>query len=381
MPTGRHRAARPVVETFTVDAVIHAAKAESFTREDAARVLAVFKDRGFVTKVTMKDEPAAELALAFLRRAWTEDGPYVAERRAYGHVLTRRHIREMAAIVERYWAAPLAGLTLADLTRARIKVILVGLSESGLAAATVNKAFACLATPLGWAARNDLIPEDPSEGIPTFTAPARKKGILTGEELSSLVGLAWPDSRARAAFLVAATTGMRLGEIMALQGRDIGEDRLFIRHSWNDDDRLKCPKNGEEREAPLLPEVRAALLALLAENPHGTGADTFVIFGAQADRPLDGQAVSRYFNLALEAIGISDKARQGRGLSFHSLRHGYAKAMADRLDTARAMKATGHLSAAMLAHYADHRSAEDLAAVAGAQADAFGKVLSFRKGA
>jgi integrase len=168
---------------------------------------------------------------------------------------------------------------------------------------------------------------------------------------------------------------------MALQLRDTAEDRLHIRHSWNDDDRLKTPKNGEEQEAPLLPAVRLALLGLLKDNPHGTNPETFLFYGAQSDRPLDGQAVSRYFNIALDAVGIDEKKRRERGISFHSLRHGYAKKMSDRLSTERAMKATGHLSKAMLEHYSDHRSEEDLAAVAAASVDAFGKILMFKRGA
>jgi len=337
--------------------------------------------RGFIDRATLKGGPSSELVVDFLRRSWAEDGPYVLERKAYGHDLGKRHIRESLAIIDRYFVSAFPGIRLGDLKRADIKAALVHLSESDLSAGTVNKAFAALSAPLGWAFRNDIIAEDPSEGVPRFAAPSAKKGILDDEELAALFGLAWPDTRARVAFMVAATTGARLGEVMALQARDIGEDRLFIRHSWNDDDRLKSPKNGEEREAPLLAEVRAELLALLATNPHGASAETFPFYGAEAARPLDGQAVSRAFNEALASIGIDEKARRARGLSFHSLRHGYAKKMSDRLSTERAMKATGHLSREMLTRYADHRSEEDMKAVAAASADAFGTVLAFKKGA
>ena len=91
--------------------------------------------------------------------------------------------------------------------------------------------------------------------------------------------------------------------------------------------------------------------------------------------------MSRAFNEALAAIGIDEEARRARGLSFHSLRHGYAKKMSDRLSTERAMKATGHLSKAMLEHYADHRNEADMDAVAAASADAFGTVLAFKRAA
>lgn len=395
VPSGRGHKPRPVVEAFTLDAMLAAMRADTFGRDDAARVLVVLKDRGFIDHSTLKGGPSAELVVDFLRRSWTENGPYVLERRAYGHSLTKRHIRESSAIIERYWAEPFAGVRLGDLKRNDIKAALVRLSESGLSAGTVNKAFGSLSAPLGWAFRNDIIAEDPSEGVPRFSALGTKKGILEDEELAALLKMEWTDARAKTAFMVAATTGMRRGEVTALQARDIGEDRLFVRHSWNDDDRLKSPKNGEERESALLPEVRRALLDLLATNPHGASGEAFVFYGAYPDRPLDGQVVSRAFDEALVRFSLGekyeaakdeekDKARaawKARGLSFHSLRHGYAKRMADRLDVEQAMKATGHLSRAMLEHYADHKTKEDFAAVAAASADAFGTVLAFRKGA
>lgn len=96
---------------------------------------------------------------------------------------------------------------------------------------------------------------------------------------------------------------------------------------------------------------------------------------------MDGQLVNRAYDLALECIGISNEERKKRGLSFHSLRHGYVKAMALRVETQTAMKATGHATQAMLEHYATHKSEKDLQASSEAQREAFGKILAFQRGA
>ncbi len=382
VPTGRRRTARPAAEAFTVEAILRAIKAPAFGDADAALVLAALESRGFVDKVARRDSPAAVLVADFLRTFWDEDkSPYLREERARGRTITLRHVREMGRIVERYWSDPFKGKRLGDLRKADIRGALVALSEKGLAPGTIAKAFACLSTALRWAAESDVIEENPAQGVRKIVGKPKERGILEDEELRDLFALDWPDVRAKAAFMLAATTGMRRGEVMALQFRDIGADRIFVRHSWNDDDRLKTPKNGEEREAVLLPAVREALVALGEGNPFGTGPEVFVFYGAEPDRPLDGQIVSRAFETALESIEIDDAARKARGLSFHSLRHGFAKRMADRLDTERAMKATGHLSRAMLEHYADHRSKEDFAAVGTAAEEAFGNILLFKKGA
>jgi integrase len=68
--------------------------------------------------------------------------------------------------------------------------------------------------------------------------------------------------------LLSATTGMRQGEVLTLRGGNIGEAVLNVSHSWSPADGLKSPKNGETRKVPLLPEVREALLAVLARNLH-----------------------------------------------------------------------------------------------------------------
>ena len=51
------------------------------------------------------------------------------------------------------------------------------------------------------------------------------------------------------AFKVAALFGLRAGEISGLQvcDIDVNADLLYIRHSWNDTDKLKDTKNGDDR--------------------------------------------------------------------------------------------------------------------------------------
>jgi hypothetical protein len=54
-------------------------------------------------------------------------------------------------------------------------------------------------------------------------------------------------------------------------------------------DGLKCPKTGEERKVPLLPEVLKKLTELVKETPHIAAADPFVFYGVLEDKPMDIQ--------------------------------------------------------------------------------------------
>lgn len=148
-------------------------------------------------------------------------------------------------------AEKIVRIQLVNVSQADLKAHLLRLRSEGLAPATLNKALSAVGAPLAWAARNKIISTNPAEGIPHFSGQSRKRDILSKDEIHALGTLGWPDERARVAFLVALTTGARLGEVNALQLRDIGDDRLFIRHSWGAADGLKSTKNREEREVWL----------------------------------------------------------------------------------------------------------------------------------
>ena len=97
-------------------------------------------------------------------------------------------------------------------------------------------------------------------------------------------------------------------------------------------DGLKSPKNGEARQVPLLPEVREALLARLATNPHTDvpEAERFVFWGTVPERPrTEGGFMLDALHNELSAMGIDWRARN---VVFHGWRHFYAARMADIAD-------------------------------------------------
>lgn len=384
---------RSVRDVLTIDAVVTAIRSPSFLESDAQVLLTALKERGFIESAYTTTSYSAELLCSFLRRAWSPEGPYVQERRAYRHSIGMRHIQAAESAIRTHWEPAFGGKRLGDIHRKELKEFTISLAQAGLAPKTVNKVLSFGTSVLRWAANNGLIPEDPTRGVSRFAnIQIRNRGVVEVSELEALVRLApqeWvvvptpgrfspPEERERTAFLIAASTGMRLGEIVALRAGDIDEDRIHVRHSWSEADRLKTPKNGLTRDVPLLPDVKDAIIRLLDTNPHSTNDERFVFWGRYADRPVDSKLISAGFNRALRAIGIDEQARKARGLSFHSLRHGYARAMSDRLATEVAMTATGHLSTEMLRHYSEHKSEEAFAQVKSATAEAFAKVLEFK---
>jgi integrase len=127
-----------------------------------------------------------------------------------------------------------------------------------------------------------------------------------------------------------------------------------VSHSWSAEDGLKSPKNGEARRVPLLPEVRDALLAVLAANPHADipEAERFVFWGMRSDRPrVEGSFMLDALHAELEAMSIDWRARN---IVFHGWRHFYAAQMADIEAADKVSRITGHKSRAVFDAYADH---------------------------
>jgi integrase len=377
IPTGRVRKPRTLEAAAGIENILRSIRKTDLDSDDALRIVQALKDRGLIDIAAVKSGKGAVSFTEFLKEFWDyEASPYVREKRAHGHSIGKRHCYESMSRFTRYWEPVFRGCPLNGITRQDLKDFSLGLAEGGLASASINKVMAVGTTCLSWAFREGMIPADPTVGLVNFSGEAKKRGVLTPMEVQVLFAASWKDKRAYTASLLACTTGMRSGEVLALKRKDIEERTLNVRHSWSTYDGLKVPKNGETRRVPLLPEVRAKLFELVADNPYGP--EGFIFYGNLADKPVDRSVLLGGLHDTLAAIGINAEAR---GIVFHSWRHYYAARMADRMTADQVSRITGHKSKAVFEEYADHITEENLEEVGRVSAEVFGNVLQFRKGA
>jgi hypothetical protein len=270
LPASKKQSARPVYAAAGQAENIAAIEKSPDIGPDAAeKIVLALRARGLVDFAIAKTGPGKEGFIAFLLRFWDPGrSPYLTDRFAHGHRMTKKYYHNATQIIERHWR-PFFGnsVTPGKINRQAMRDFSHSLRDKGLSASTVNNIMAIGYSPLHWARSEGMIPVDPSEGLATFTGDAKKRDILNEEEIEILFRTRWQDKRAYAAALLSLTTGSRSGEIRALRQADIAEAVIDISRSWNDTEGLKCPKNGEPRRAPLLPEVRGLLLELLAESP------------------------------------------------------------------------------------------------------------------
>jgi integrase len=294
VPTGRKRSPKPVEMAADLPAILKAIKKADLDIEDAMSIVSALRERDLVDFGVTKSGPGREKFIPFLSRFWDLDcSPYLKDKIAHGHKITRKYCREAAQKIERHWKPPFAGLSLNRITRKELRDFSIALHEKGLTSSTINNIMIVGTSALKWAFTERIIPIDPTEGLITFTGEGKSRDIFTEEEIEALFRTKWQDKRAYVAALVSLTTGIRSGEVRALRRDSIREAVLDVSWSWSDSERLKCPKNGEPRKAPLLPEVKGLLLELLEESLWKAQENPFVFYSENPDKPCSAMLFLR----------------------------------------------------------------------------------------
>lgn len=382
IPRGKQRKPRTLNQLNDMKGILRACRTVELTTEDALAIAGILKNRGLLEVGFSKTSTGQKALITFLKEFWDyENSPYIRDKLAHGHRITRRYCHEALLIIAKHWASYFGNKPLNAVNRQDLRDFSLALKEKkGLAAKSINNTLLQGTTALKWAYTEGFISSDPSAGLTRFSGKATRRDILTEAETEILFKIKWYDRRAYIGCLLACTSGLRSGEIRAIRQQDIGEVVLDVSHSWSDFDGLKTPKNGESRRVPVLPEVRGLLLELLKENPHSKKSDTdinpFVFYSEKEDRPCSGDLFRRGLELAIKAAGINIS---GRKIDVHSFRHYYASRMADKVTADKVARITGHKSRSMAEHYQSH-VAEGVIAELGVEAgEVFSNILQFTK--
>ena len=347
-----------------------------YTAEDVLHFLEDFQRKGFLTGFVLNDASIANApALEWLVNFWNPDSSdYLKEKQRKGQSVHKKHRENSAAFIIRHWSEILGEKKLGELTRQDIQKQFNRLDTLPLNGNTKNHILRAVLTPLKWAYNNELLCRDLSRGWIMYKAEYKKRSILTMEMARSVFRVEWGNNMARLASMLSMCTGMRCGEILALTADDLGENCIYVRHSYNLKDGLKSTKNGEERTVFVyFPYIMEQLRILAETNPYKNGAG-FIFWGLLPDKPIDCNVFRKFFRRALVAAGMSQE--EAKKMTFHAWRHFYTTYMADKVNQKALQSQTGHKTQIMLEHYADHQTREDALVIMNAQAEVFGAVLS-----
>jgi integrase len=292
--------------------------------------------------------------IQYVKKFWQSDSPYFREHeKVYSHKLSayysKAHLDVIRLHVEPY--PPFVHIGIEKLSAGLVRDWMLWLAERGVSGSRINRAMQAIRIPLRYAIERDEAKTDPFTKIKPAHEVKREKGVLTKNEVISLIHAPVIDPKHRLAVLLGVLCGMRLGEVRGLHWEDLDPETgiIHIRHNWQDMEGIKIPKFGSERDVPF----PAVIYKTVDVCQNHTAMP--LVFGRKDGKPL----CNGYFRLALIAdlaiIGISDEDRKARNITFHSLRHTFVSlARMAGIGDFQAQALAGHKSAAMMERYS-HR--------------------------
>ncbi len=192
----------------------------------------------------------------------------------------------------------------------------------GLAWRTVNHKLQVVTAVLNYSVRNRRIGFNAATGLEKLKGARPAMRFWERREAEAFLAFTakkYPSGTEKrwvhVAYLTALNTGIRAGELLGLQPRDLvqGGELLHVQRQLDRVSRTyREPKGKRSRYVPCNPELRRELEALVRERKTRF---TEPIFCHESGRPLWHEAFrAKYFDRDVEAAGVS-------AIRWHDLRH------------------------------------------------------------
>lgn len=353
-------------------------KTSDLSQDELLCIAEELKRQGLLASFTLKNSAGDIDADQYFREFWDwNKSPYVREKLAHGQSIHFTHVDGMLKNYNKHLSSMFRGKVLGGLTRQDMFAMFDFVGSLDCSGSTKNVICRTVLTPLKYAHSKEMISQDLTTNLIFFAINYKEREILTPELAREIFSVGWDCKGAKLANMLAMLTGLRAGEIRGLRLCDLGENCLYVRHSWSDKEGLKCPKNGEERTVQFpYPQIIESLKEYYWTNPFAYESNTidqFIFYGLKPRKPIDTDIFIDGLRGALIKVGISKEESQR--YTFHAWRHFYATFMADKLSTKLVQSQTGHKTKAMLEHYANHMTSEEIALIQSAQVEAFRGIL------
>jgi integrase len=245
---------------------------------------------------------------------------------------------------KRIGATPIDEITVDDIAR-----LVAELQVEGYAGNTIAGVLKPVRQIMARAMRLGMIRANPVRLLEPQERPVIRRGemrILEREEIAALLDHATPAYRA--ALATAIFTGLRCGELLALQHQHVDLDRhiIQVRQQIDRDRNLQPLKTQHARRDVLLTASLTELLRAHRLQSRDQRPDAFV-FSSRRGRPIHPETLRQYgLNRAAAAAGLNLPGQPR--LRLHDLRHSYASlAIAQGMSVAFVSRSLGHARISM----------------------------------
>jgi integrase len=272
-------------------------------------------------------EPSTDQLTDFLEVWLRSTKPTVRDStwNGYAHYMRAHVIPRIGALELRAVDAPTLNGLYADLL---VNGRLAGKKKgSGLSTRTVNAVHKILHRALSDAVRWGKLSRNPADYADPPKPRSREMRVWTTDQLRTFL-VSCDDDRLRCCWVLAASTGMRRGELLGLQWSDIDfaagqmairRSRVAVRYDVVEGE----PKSGRARTVAIddgtVAELRAHRTRQLEERLSWGEAwiDTGLVFTREDGSPLHPHSAAQFFEVAVTRAKVPP-------LTLHGLRHTHA---------------------------------------------------------
>lgn len=282
--------------------------------------------------------------------------PYIQGRLLRGFSYSVRQAKNNRYYLEEYILPYFRNDIIEDITIGKINRWLIELpGKADISNKTANNILTLVRQIFDKAVEDGLIQRSPAQKVKPLskTADSKRRVAFTRDQVKKII-TGWNNNIARTASILAAQTGMRSGEIRALQQDQIHKTYIEVNASYNnDDDGRKCTKSGYSRFVPITEE----LYRLIQEINSGG----LYVFSFNGENAVAAGYFDRLLKKRMDELGIVPA--EGTLLSFHSFRHYFnSRLIAAGVQGEKIRAVIGHEDESMTEHYA-HLEPEDLAII------------------
>jgi len=267
--------------------------------------------------------------------------------------ISKSYVRIARAVLEKDILPEFGKKRLNAITSSDVDKWVVTNVERGRAGRTVNRMLMILKIMLDRAVKKGHIERNPCEGVQRAVVSKTRVEIMTAVEVRRLfdplsADALWKDEMHCTLNMLAATTGMRIGEIQGLKGSCLrGEYYLEVSGQYNAFHEYTDTKTHETRYVTI-PSIVAVGLARLRD----LNGDGYLFSTDGGTTPISRSQMYRRFQNALAGIGIDRDEQVRRNLTFHKWRHFFNTTLRmGNVADSKVRELTGHKSEAMTELY------------------------------
>lgn len=328
--------------------------AEDRKREQEKAEAAAAAERAELERQKAAEEaanPANEIVATYIDN-------YIAREEAAHNIetSTARAYQCSNRYVRMYWP----DVRWSDVTPKMVRDLEKSMAELDLSSSTIIKVHRLLHLVSRELLNDNLLEKDPMRGVRQPKREIKNPNAYSAADLPYVLGQleTLPDSPAVIAAYLALNAGMRVGEIAALQWKNVDFDSNQIKVESSigvgrGSTYIKSTKSDKIRDVPMTAVLRSRLSRLRVSQTEehlrlGLGP---VISENYVTGSIDGSythpsVLSRSWKLLSSVLGI--KGTEGRCPTFHDLRHTYATtSLAAGVDVKTLSSEMGHVDAAV----------------------------------